>query len=113
MVQEAERLQQAALRVAPQDPTEGCARLEGERAVLFGAAQDNCCLVRRTWRHPKNHAYRNRRVEAELPQVFDVYRDLCMMSIRARCHDGFRTKDYARRQALGMLENLEKSLPFP
>ena len=70
-------------------------------------------LVVLTGAHPKNHAERNRRVEAELPHVFDAYRDLYMMSIQARYHDGFRTKDRTRRRALELLEFLEKLLPFP
>lgn len=65
----------------------------------------NYHLFERTGKHPKNHAERNRRVEAEMPLVFDDYRDLYMMGVRARYRDGFRTRDYARRRALELVRS--------
>ena len=62
---------------------------------------------------PESHAERNRRVENELPTMFDDYRDLYTLSMRARYRDGFRTHDSHRRHALLLPGRLEKGLPFP
>ena len=65
-----------------------------------------------TGREPRNYAERNRRVEGELLQVFGIYNDLYLMSMRARYRAGFRTKDSHRIGALTLLNRLERALPF-
>ncbi len=72
----------------------------------------NYWLVRETGQAPRNHVERNRRVEVELPQVFGIYNDLYLMSMRARYRAGFRMEDLHRRDALGRLNRLERKLPF-
>ena len=72
----------------------------------------NYWLVRQTGRDPRNHAERNRRVENELPQVFDDYRNLYMMSMQARYYEGFDVTDDRRKSAYEILCRIEKALPF-
>ena len=59
-------------------------------AALFYSAlhRVNCRFGKEAGRVPRNHADRNRRVERELPPVFKDYRDLYLMSIRARYRGG-------------------------
>ena len=82
--------------------------------VLFYSAlhRINYWLVKQTGRNPKNHAERNRRVESELPQVFDDYRDLYMMSLQARYYEGFGVTDDRREVAYELLCRIEKALLF-
>ena len=45
---------------------------------------------------------RNRRVEREIPQAFDPYSDLYLMSMRARCSEGTGSGTTAARRQLGL-----------
>lgn len=88
--------------------------LDWKVTALFYSAlhRVNYWFITRTGRVPKNHLVRNRRVENELPQVFNVYRDLYFMSLRARYRDGYRTDDHYRRLALDLLNQIEREIPF-
>ena len=88
-------------------------RLEGGRAVLPGAARGQLLVCPQTEKIPESYAERNRRVRRELPQIFGRYRNLYMMSRRARYCEGFRTVDFHRGHAVDFLDRLEKELPFP
>ena len=77
-----------------------------------GLHRVNYWLAGRTGRAPASHFERNRRVKDEVRQVFSAYRDLCLMSLRARYHDGLRTRDDHRSRALALLIQLEAALPF-
>ncbi len=83
--------------------------------VLFYSAlhRVNYWFVTQTGKVPENHAERNRRVRRELPQIFGRYRNLYMMSRRARYCEGFRTVDFHRGHAVDLLDILEKEIPFP
>ena len=83
--------------------------------VLFYSAlhRVNYWFVTQTEKVPENHVERNRRVERELPAIFDDYRDLYTMSRRARYCEGFRTDTFNRGHAVDLLDRLEKELPFP
>ena len=84
-------------------------------AVLFYSAlhRVNYWFATQTGKVPENHAERNRRVRRELPHIFDDYRDLYELSMRARYRDGFRTHDSHRVHALDLLGRLEQGLPLP
>ena len=84
-------------------------------AVLFYSTlhRVNYWFATQTEKVPENHAERNRRVGYELPAIFDDYRDLYVMSRRARYCKGFRTDDFYRGHAVGLLDRLEKAIPFP
>ena len=83
--------------------------------VLFYSAlhRVNYWFATQTGKVPENHAERNRRVRRELPRIFDDYRDLYVMSRRARYCEGFRTVDFHRGHAVDLLDQLEKAIPFP
>ena len=72
----------------------------------------NYRFAKRTGRVPRRHFDRNRRVERELPQVFMDYRDLYLMSMRARYREGHRVPDDRRRSAVGAADRIEDDLPF-
>ena len=72
----------------------------------------NYRFARETGRAPENHFKRNRRVEGELPHVFDDYNDLYAMSMRARYREGHRLKDSRRRSAVETADRIEDKLPF-
>lgn len=59
----------------------------------------NYWFVVQTGRVPRNHFEKNRRTEGELPQVFDDYNDLYVMSRQARYCDGYRVEDARRKSA--------------
>ena len=84
-------------------------------AVLFYSAlhRVNYWFATQTEKIPESYAERNRRVRRELPQIFGRYRNLYMMSRRARYCEGFRTVDFHRGHAVDFLDRLEKELPFP
>ena len=72
-----------------------------------GLHRVNYWLAMRTGRAPASHFERKRRVEGGVRQVFSAYRDLYLMSMRARYRDGLRTRDYHRARALALLIQLE------
>ena len=73
----------------------------------------NYFLAKRTGRAPDSHAARNRRVGRELASVSSTHRNLCLLSKRARCCEGFRVNDDRRRPAVALLDRIEEELPFP
>ena len=83
-------------------------------AALFysGLHRVNYRFARRDGRAPENHFERNRRVERELPQVFDDYKPLYLMSIGARYQNGFKTDDNRRSSADALLRRIESAIPF-
>ena len=83
--------------------------------MLFYSAlhRVNYWFATQTEKIPESYAERNRRVRRELPQIFGRYRNLYMMSRRARYCEGFRTVDFHRGHAVDFLDRLEKELPFP
>ena len=72
----------------------------------------NYHFARETGRAPGSHIARNRRVENELPQVFDDYNDLYMMSMQARYREGHKLEDDRRRSAVETADRIEDELPF-
>ena len=77
-----------------------------------GMHRVNYWFAKRTGRVPTSHISRNRRVERDLPEAFDDYRDLYMESRRARYRDGFRVSDDRRKAAYARLCRIEEKLPF-
>ena len=63
-------------------------------------------------RAPGRHFERNLRVRRELPHVFGDYRDLYMMSMRARCRDGHSLVGSRRRLAVEKAGRIDEMLPF-
>ena len=77
-----------------------------------GMHRVNYRFAKRTGRVPTSHISRNRRVERDLPEEFDDYRDLYMESRRARYRDGHGPKDARRGSAAGPAGRIEDDLPF-
>ena len=63
-------------------------------------------------RAPGRHFESNLRVRRELPHVFCDYRDLYMMSMRARYRDGHRLVVSRRRLAVEKAGRIDEMLPF-
>ena len=82
--------------------------------VLFysGLHRINYWFGTQTGSVPCSHVERKRRVKSELRRVFDDYDDLYLMSRRARYCEGFRIGDDSRKHAAGLLERLERKIPF-
>ena len=82
--------------------------------VLFysGLHRINYWLGTQTGRVPSSHVERKRRVKSELPRAIYDYNSLYLMSRRARYCEGFRIGDDSRRHAAGLLDRLERSIPF-
>ena len=82
-------------------------------ALLYsGLHRVNCRFAGQEGEAPKSHVERNRRVERDLPQVFDDYKPLYQMSMSARYRDGFRTTDDRRNTADMALRRIENAIPF-
>ena len=72
----------------------------------------NYWFARATGRAPKSHFGRNLRVGRELPRTRKDYRELYMMSMRARYRDGHRFEDDRREAAVKVADRIEERLPF-
>ena len=77
-----------------------------------GLHRVNYWFAKHTGRAPESHFERNRRVERELPQAFDDYKSLYVMSMQARYREGFRVTDERRHSAYVVLCRIEAVLPF-
>ena len=72
----------------------------------------NYWFAKKSEQAPRNHFNRNRRVEGDLPHVFNDYNDLYLMNMRARYRDGHRLGDDRRKAAVETADRIEDELPF-